>query len=250
MLLCTIWTRAQDCDQSLDADLVPSLSNKEIRVSQKLDAVLCRFMELLHKHTVKPNSKSLREEPPDVKILSTLWYKFLVRDEILYHTAKEVDDEWRLVILRDKRTEILFLLHDSKMAGHPGMSRIKLTVTSRFYWTSMRNDIENWVKCCRPFPMAKRGHRRQRARPQQELNGALFDFVAFDPISPLPTSVNGNRFILMMIDYFSKWAEHCHMSHDLWANWTQFFRTVKRLTKLSRILAYFKLFPTQNITSI
>ncbi len=64
--------RAQDGDQSLDTDLVPSLSNKEIRVSQKLDPVLCRFMELLHKHAVKPNSKSLREEPPDVKILCSL----------------------------------------------------------------------------------------------------------------------------------------------------------------------------------
>ncbi len=31
--------------------------------------------------------------------------------------------------------------------------------------------------------------------------------MAFDVIGPLPTSVNGNRFILTMIDYFSKWAE-------------------------------------------
>ncbi len=58
-------------------------------------------------------------------------------------------------------TEILFLLHDSKTAGHPGMSQRKLTVSSRFYWPRMRDDIENWVKCCRPCTMAKRGPRRQ-----------------------------------------------------------------------------------------
>ncbi len=79
-------------------------------------------MELLHKQGVKPNSKSLREEPPDVKILSSLWYKFCVRDEILYRTGKEVDDEWQLVI---PRMDILSLLHDSKMARHPGMSQMK-----------------------------------------------------------------------------------------------------------------------------
>ncbi len=69
------------CTQSkleLNTDLVPLLSDEEIRVSQKLDPELCRFMELLHKHTVKSNSKSLREEPPDVKILCSLWYEFLV----------------------------------------------------------------------------------------------------------------------------------------------------------------------------
>ncbi len=31
--------------------------------------------------------------------------------------------------------------------------------------------------------------------------------MAFDVIGTLPTMVNGNRYILMMIDYFSKWAE-------------------------------------------
>ncbi len=37
--------------------------------------------------------------------------------------------------------------------------------------------------------------------------GAPFDSVAFDVIGPLPTTIQDNRFILMMIDYFSKWAE-------------------------------------------
>ncbi len=148
-----------------------------------------------------------REESPDVKILSTLWYKFLVRDKILYRTGKETVDEWRLIISRDKRMEILSLLHDRNMAGHPGMSRMKLTVHSRFYWPHMRKDVENWGKFCWPCAIAKRGSRYQRTPLQQELNGALFDRAAFDVIGSLPTIVNGNRFILTMIDYFSKWAK-------------------------------------------
>ncbi len=75
-LLHAIQTRGQDGDRDLVTDLVPSLRDDEIKVSQKLDPELCRFMELLHKHAVKPNSKSLREEPPDVKILCSLWYEF------------------------------------------------------------------------------------------------------------------------------------------------------------------------------
>ncbi len=55
--------------------------------------------------------------------------------------------------------------------------------------------------------MAKRGPRRQRAPLQQEISGSPFDRVAFDVIGPLPTKANGNRFILTVIDYFSKWAE-------------------------------------------
>ncbi len=106
-LLHAIQTRGQGNNGDLDTDLVPSLSNEEIRESQKLDPELCRFMELLHKQAVKPNSKSLRQEPPDVKILCSLWYEFRVRDEILFRAGKEVTDEWRLVIPRDKRKDIL-----------------------------------------------------------------------------------------------------------------------------------------------
>ncbi len=57
-LLHALRTRGQVGDGDLDTDF-PLLSNEEIRVSQKMDAELCRFMELLHKHAVKPNSKSL-----------------------------------------------------------------------------------------------------------------------------------------------------------------------------------------------
>ncbi len=77
-LLHAIQTRGQDGDLDLDTDLVPSLSDEEIRVSQKLEPEFCRFMELPHKHAVKPNTKSLREKPPDVKILCSLWYEFRV----------------------------------------------------------------------------------------------------------------------------------------------------------------------------
>ncbi len=50
--------------------------------------------------------------------------------------------------------------------------------------------------------MAKRGPRRRRAPLQQELNGSPFNVIG-----PLPTTRDGNRFILTVIDYFSKWAE-------------------------------------------
>ncbi len=71
-LLHAIQTRGQGGDGDLNTYLVPSLSNEEIRVSQKLDHEICRFMELLHKHALNPNSKSLRQEPPCVKILCSL----------------------------------------------------------------------------------------------------------------------------------------------------------------------------------
>ncbi len=41
----------------------------------------------------------------------------------------------------------------------------------------------------------------------------MFDCVTFDVIVPLPITANDNRFILMMINYFSKWAEAYALSN-------------------------------------
>ncbi len=74
MLMCAIQMTNQDNSQDLDdnIDLVPSLSDEEIRIAQKQDPELCRFTKLLHRHAVKPKSKLLTAEPPDVKVLCTL----------------------------------------------------------------------------------------------------------------------------------------------------------------------------------
>ncbi len=71
----------------------------------------------------------------------------------------------------------------------------------------MRDDIESWVKWCRSCAISKRGQGRGRAPLIQELTGAPFQSVAFDVIGPLPTTDSGKQFILVLIDYYTKWAE-------------------------------------------
>ncbi len=71
----------------------------------------------------------------------------------------------------------------------------------------MRDDIESWVKCCQSSAMSKRGWGGDKATLNQEFAGAPFQRVDFDVIGPLPTTESGKRFILVLIDYYTKWAE-------------------------------------------
>ncbi len=201
--------RSQDCACNLDNDceVVLSLSDEVINDAHKHDPQLCRFMELFHKHTRKPQFKLLEGESPDMKVLCSLWNQFQVWHELLYRLGKEVEEPWRLVIPRDKCSEILSMLHDNKSAGHPGMSRMKLTVGTIFYCPCIRQDIDNWNKCFRLLTMAKWSPKLSCPQLQQELSGAQFNQLSFDVIGPLPIMDVGNRFILKVIDYYSKWAE-------------------------------------------
>ncbi len=55
--------------------------------------------------------------------------------------------------------------------------------------------------------MTKRGHGRGRSPLIQELPIAPFQRVAFNVIGPLPITETGKRFILVLVDYYTKWAE-------------------------------------------
>jgi len=208
-LIAPVVTRNQMRGAVSDSDcaVVASFSNEEVKDAQHRDPELSRFIELLDSHVEKPPAKQLSGESSEVRILCSLWNQFKVVDGILYRVGKLPTDTWRLVIPKELRSLVMKLLHDSKWAGHPGMSRMKSSIGSRYFWPRMRNDIESWIKCCRACAMAKRGKGRGRAPLIQEQSGAPFQRVAFDVIGPLPITKFGKRFILVMVDYYTKWAE-------------------------------------------
>jgi len=50
-------------------------------------------------------------------------------------------------------------------------------------------------------------HRKKRAPMGQYNVGAPFERIAVDVSGPFPVTLSGNRFILVVGDYFSKWTE-------------------------------------------
>ena len=238
-ILAPVITRSRMREAVGDSDcaVVKSFSNEEVRDAQHRDPELSRFIELLGSHVEKPPAKELSSESSEVRLLCSLWPQFRIVDDILYRTGKIPSDPWRLVMPREKRSEIMELLHDSKWAGHPGMSRMKASIGSRYYWPRMRADIESWVKCCRACAMAKRGKGRGKAPLIQELSGAPFQRVAFDVIGPLPKTKSGKRFILVIVDYYTKWAEAYDLenhtavtvAHTIASRWVTLYGTPLRL---------------------
>ena len=53
--------------------------------------------------------------------------------------------------------------------------------------------------------MAKAGPGKGKSPLHQEISGARNERVAFDIIGPLPVSRSGNKYILTIGDYFSKY---------------------------------------------
>jgi len=100
--------------------------------------------------------------------------------------------------------EILTLEHAPAHAGHPGANKMYVSMRRFFYWESMVADVYAYVANCGTCSKGRVGGRRRtnplRLFPQTEPLSA----VCLDLLGPLPKTAMGNRYLLVMMDRFSK----------------------------------------------
>ncbi|KAI3373157.1 hypothetical protein L3Q82_006488 [Scortum barcoo] len=78
---------------------------------------------------------------------------------------------------------------------------------SRFYWPGCHQDVELYVHQCDTCTAKKGPTQRSHAPLQQYQVGAPMKRVAVDILGPFPATERGNRYILVAMDYFTKWPE-------------------------------------------
>ena len=71
----------------------------------------------------------------------------------------------------------------------------------------MREDINIWVSKCDVCARNKQPNQNPRGSMGDMRTGAPMNRIAADLIGPLPETLRGNKFILVVTDHFSKWAE-------------------------------------------
>ncbi|CAC5412640.1 unnamed protein product [Mytilus coruscus] len=152
-----------------------------------------------------------REVEGKSPVVKDLWSKFdqLALPNMLYIRREDTKNEehtLKMIVPRKLVKEILYNLHSSPLGGHLGVSKIFGKVSERFYWFGMRRDVENYVPYCVECVTRKNPSRRARAPLQPHYSGAPFEKIAIN-ILGVPMSDQGNRFIVVIGDYFSKWAE-------------------------------------------
>ncbi|GBM45473.1 Retrovirus-related Pol polyprotein from transposon 412 [Araneus ventricosus] len=77
----------------------------------------------------------------------------------------------------------------------------------RFYWDRLLADVEKWRREFYACGARKGPKTRTKCRLQRYNVGAPFERMALDILGPLPVTTNGNRYVLVMMDYFTKWPE-------------------------------------------
>ncbi|VDI05326.1 Hypothetical predicted protein [Mytilus galloprovincialis] len=111
------------------------------------------------------------------------------------------------VIPLSERKQVLHFCHDAKYAGHLGMRKTLEKIRQSYYWPGLQADVRAYVAGCDKCAMRKTPTKKKRAPMAIVETSSPMERLATDILGELPETENGNRYILVVSDYYTKWTE-------------------------------------------
>ncbi|CAM8923711.1 unnamed protein product [Rhodiola kirilowii] len=117
------------------------------------------------------------------------------------------DGIYRTCVAEEEMRNILYHCHSSQYGGQGSCAKIASKVLlSGFYWPTLFSDAYEFVKACDQCQRLGNISKRHEMPQQSILLVEIFDVWGIDYMCPFPSSY-GNQYILVMVDYVSKWVE-------------------------------------------
>ena len=194
-------------EDEAEVDVIASWDPDELCRAQKEDLTLAKVAQWRD----KPSWEEVANSSGEVKYW---WNKadrlFQTQDGLLWYKWTQADGTKvsKLILPAPYQALALEALHDHKTAGHFGIQRtLHRLELSPVHWYHDKNAVREWCRRCDVCLRTKPPLRRQRAAMQSFTAGEPMERISVDILGPFPESLAGNRFVIVVTDYFSKWAE-------------------------------------------
>ncbi|KAK8713709.1 hypothetical protein V6N13_148920 [Hibiscus sabdariffa] len=141
---------------------------------------------------------------PNEKILFATaipWYADIV------NFLECADQVLRRCVPEEEQKDIMYHCHVAPCGGHFGENRTAAKILqSGFYWPTLFKDAHAFAKACDRCQRTGNISRINEMSLQNILEVELFDVWGIDFMGPFPSS-HGDLYILLAVDYVSKWVE-------------------------------------------
>ena len=157
----------------------------------------------------RPDRAEVAAHSEETKIYWAQWDSLRIRDGQLYRRWESpagVLVKWQLILPKSARDDVLRQLHDAPTGGHYGENKTLDKIRQRYYWAKCGLDVKLWCKLC-IICAAKKGNKKIRSPLQQYEVGSPLERIAMDFQGPFPETESGNRHLLVIMDYFTRWPE-------------------------------------------
>lgn len=150
--------------------------------------------------------KQVEEKPED-------YSQWRVQDGSLWKkvgdgaTLISEEPEWKLVLPKNFRQQALQECHDAVTSGHQGVLKTYRRIQLKYYWPKMRKDVATYVSRCKVCQSVKYDQQKP-AGVMGEYRGVNISWkmISADLLGPFPRSVKGNKYLLVVVDTFTKFV--------------------------------------------
>lgn len=190
-------------EQDLEDTMVERLSaytvltrEGEILLFQCTDSILRRKIDLLkrNKTNISANEKS------EIK-------DYILENGLLYKIVRDGDNVKTLyAVPKSMRKTLVIKYHD--LNGHIGVEKSVKKISEYYYFPAMKNYVKRHIRMCIRCIMAKSRVGKQPGflHPIPPGNRP-FAIVHTDHLGPFVTSARGNKYVLIIIDNFTKFVQ-------------------------------------------
>lgn len=180
--------------------------SEELKHQQHQDPVICQLYDALLQSQVTPTGRTWSHPP--LRRYRQLWSQLLLKDGLVcrqYQPGPVCELTTVPIIPSSYRQTLLLQYHSHPAAGHLGAEKTAARIRQVGYWVGMLRDIDQYCRECSVCQSSKPPS-PQKAPLLSMPIGRPWQMVAVD-ILEVPLSFNRNRYLLVIQDYFSKWAD-------------------------------------------
>ncbi|XP_016533291.1 uncharacterized protein LOC103146684 [Poecilia formosa] len=130
--------------------------------------------------------------------------EYILQNDILYHQQGSL---LQLVVPQQVRSAIITLGHSIPWAGHLGKHKTTARIKQQFYWPGLSKDVAQFCKSCPECQMTSAKIPPKAPLQPLPVIGVPFERLGMDIVGPVERSTAGNRYMLVVTDYATKYPE-------------------------------------------
>lgn len=222
-------TNVKDVGERNNEIFCRNMISLETDFDQTQDQELAKIIKLLK------DGKIDEDEPDEIRESSaeahSLWdkrSKLRLRGGMLYLLIG--DSQYRLLVPKNKRRELIKIIHES--FAHIGVKKALSFLSEKYYWMNMDLDVRLFIGACKSCAERKNSPVKKHIR--ESLQSCFpFQKISLDITGPLPCGLNGEKYILGIVDNFSRYvsliplrrATAVDVARALYERWISLFGT-------------------------
>ena len=140
------------------------------------------------------------------KLLDQLWQPWM-RWMQWADSNKKYPTQRRLLVPQSLQHKVLACCHDPLFAGHLGDQKTVDGVKRHFHWPGLRRNVKIHIRNCKTWGANKMPYKKFWAALSNFRVGEPMDRLGIDFMGPLPQTKQGYKYLLVIVDYFTRWAE-------------------------------------------